>query len=96
MQEDPILLPVARAHLASWLRGEGIPERSLPAQPGACSGTLACSLKPGEGVERCFQRWLVSAEARAPLLDAGCDLGGLAVGGAEGELRLLLELGEDG
>jgi hypothetical protein len=94
-EDDPILAPVARAHLADHLGSDGLRSGGFPGQPGACRASLICGLTVGAGAESCFQQWIVDPQARAALLDARCGVAGMATQEAEGRLWLQLELGED-
>lgn len=95
MDDDPILGPVARAHLDDLMGAEGPESGAFRGEPGSCRASLSCSLLAGAPVEACFQQWLVEPSARAAMLDPRCTVAGVA-GGARGErLWLQIELGQE-
>jgi hypothetical protein len=95
MADDPILGPVARAHLNDRMGADGPASGAFRGEPGSCRASLSCSLLAGGVVEECFQQWLVDPPARAAMLDPRCTVAGVA-GGARGErLWLQVELGQE-
>ncbi len=95
LQDDPILGPVARAHLGDRLGDSGPASGAFPGEPGSCRASLSCGLLPGTGVESCFQSWLVQPEPRSAMLDPRCTVAGLATDRSGGRLWLQLELGQE-
>ncbi len=92
---DPILGPVARAHLDDHMGHDGPRSGDFAGEPGSCRGSLSCGLLEGAGVESCFQQWLVDPKARSPLIDPRCSVAGMATGVQDDRLWLQLELGQE-
>ncbi len=95
VQDDPILGPVARAHLDDRMGHDGPTSGAFRGEPGSCRASLGCSLLAGAGVEACFQEWLVEPTARSAMLDPRCTVGGVASGARGERLWLQLELGQE-
>lgn len=95
MEDDPILGPVARAHLDDRLGDDGPPSGGFPGEPGSCRASLSCGLLPGAGVESCFQSWLIQPEPRSALLDPRCTVAGTAAARQSDRIWLQLELGQE-
>jgi hypothetical protein len=92
---DPILGPVARAHLAEQLGIDGPSSGGFPGEPGSCRASASCALPRSEGVERCYQRWLVEPAVRAALVDPRCTVAGIATELRPEAFWIQLELGQE-
>ncbi len=92
---DPILGPVARAHLDEQLGVERPLSGGFPGEPGSCRASASCALPITQGVEACFQRWLVEPAVRAALVDPRCTVAGIATELQPDGFWLQLELGQE-
>jgi len=93
--EDPILGPVARAHLDDHMGYEGPASGAFRGEPGSCRASMSCGLVVGDGVEACFHQWLVDPSARAALVDPRCDVAGVATDERDDRVWVQLELGQE-
>jgi len=92
---DPILGPVARAHLDDHMGYEGPASGAFRGEPGSCRASMSCGLVAGDGVEACFHQWLVDPLARAALVDPRCDVAGVATDERDERVWVQLELGQE-
>jgi hypothetical protein len=92
---DPILGPVASAHLDDRMGVDGPESGAFRGEPGSCRASLSCSLLAGAGTEVCFQQWLVDPPSRAALVDPRCTLAGVATDRRSERLWLQIELGQE-
>ncbi len=92
---DPILGPVADAHLDDLVGHDGPRSGAFAGEPGSCRASMSCGIAPGSGVEACFQQWLVEPASRAALVDPRCTVAGLSTQSSGDQLWVQLELGQE-
>jgi len=92
---DLLLAAAARARVQQALGNAATAPAPLVTSADRCQATLECRYSPAEGIASCFQRWLVTAADRAPLIDPRCRLAGVAAGADAAGSILFLEMTQE-